>query len=319
MANKQRTVPKRGDVQLRTVPIPKGAVNVDKRTADLAFSSETPVPRWFGIEILSHDPGCMELTRLASGGPLLLNHNSDVQVGVVESARCDPDKMGRATVRFSRSALGEEVFRDVLDGIRQNVSVGYSIDEDPVQMKPEEMDEELKTLALKEQAPVYLIRAWTPMEISMAPVPADIKVGVGRTADLPFNGGTIREEIVDAAADKLIHGLTNSTSSTNLRAVQVNSSGKSHAMSFAKAGKVRQGFPVVLLRGGRGQDPGRRGNEGLESVCELASGRGHGGEGGDEGPIQVPLRQGRKGLSERDPRGEAACGAAERERCRGCR
>ena len=121
------------------------------------------------------------MSRMRNGGAVLLNHSTDKQIGVVEDCKCDPDKMGRATVRFSRSALGEEVFRDVQDGIRKNVSVGYSIDEDPMQLKPEEMSEELKTLALKEQSPAYRIRRWTPYEVSMVPIPADTSVGVGRS------------------------------------------------------------------------------------------------------------------------------------------
>lgn len=181
MAN--REFPKAGSKESRAVTIQKEAINAEKRTVDLAFSSEQPVARWWGIEILSHDPGAMDMSRLQNGGAVLLNHSSDKQIGVVEDCRCAPDKMGRATVRFSRSTLGEEVFQDVADGIRKNVSVGYSIDEDPMQMKPEDMNEELKNLSLKEQAPVYRINRWTPYEVSMVPIPADISVGVGRSKE----------------------------------------------------------------------------------------------------------------------------------------
>lgn len=180
MAN--REFPKAGSRESRAVTIRQDAIDAEKRTVNLAFSSEQPVVRWWGIEILSHDPGAMDFTRLQGGGAVLLNHSSDKQIGVVEDCRLDPDKMGRATVRFSRSALGEEVFRDVQDGIRRNVSVGYSIDEDPMQLKPEEMSDELKNLALKEQSPVYRINRWTPYEVSMVPIPADTSVGVGRSA-----------------------------------------------------------------------------------------------------------------------------------------
>jgi len=181
MAN--REFPKAGSKEFRAVSIQKEAINAEKRTVDLAFSSEQPVVRWWGIEILSHDPGAMDMSRMQNGGAVLLNHSTDKQIGVVEDCRCDPDKMGRATVRFSRSALGEEVFRDVADGIRKNVSVGYSIDEDPMQLKPEEMSDELKNLALKEKAPAYRINRWTPYEVSMVPIPADTSVGVGRSEE----------------------------------------------------------------------------------------------------------------------------------------
>jgi hypothetical protein len=130
----------------------------------------------------------MDMSRMQNGGAVLLNHSTDKQIGVVEDCKCDPDKMGRATVRFSRSALGEEVFRDVADGIRKNVSVGYSIDEDPVQMKLEEMSEEIKTLALREQASVYRINRWTPYEVSMVPIPADTCHGRSKESALEPKG-----------------------------------------------------------------------------------------------------------------------------------
>ena len=115
MANRveERKFPKAGSRESRAVTIEKSAIDGEKRTVTLAFSSEQPVVRWWGIEVLSHDPGAMDMSRMQNGGAVLLNHSTDKQIGVVEDCKCDPDKMGRATVRFSRSALGEEVFRDV--------------------------------------------------------------------------------------------------------------------------------------------------------------------------------------------------------------
>jgi hypothetical protein len=58
----------------------------------------------------------------------LLNHDLEKQIGVIEEAQIsDADKVGRAVVRFGKSKLADEVFRDVVDGIRSNVSVGYEI------------------------------------------------------------------------------------------------------------------------------------------------------------------------------------------------
>jgi len=62
--------------------------NIDEeaRTVDLAFSSETPVERWFGEEILDHAPQSVRLGRLTNGAPVLADHNARDQIGVVESA-----------------------------------------------------------------------------------------------------------------------------------------------------------------------------------------------------------------------------------------
>jgi HK97 family phage major capsid protein len=75
-----------------------------------------------------------------------------------------------ATVRFSRSELGDEIFQDVIDGIRKNVSVGYQIEE----MMLESRDGDTET---------YRVTKWMPFEVSIVSVPADTSVGVGRAHD----------------------------------------------------------------------------------------------------------------------------------------
>jgi len=40
----------------RTFNLDREAINNETRTVDLAFSSEEPVERWFGSEILDHNP-----------------------------------------------------------------------------------------------------------------------------------------------------------------------------------------------------------------------------------------------------------------------
>jgi hypothetical protein len=51
---------------------------------NLAFASDKPVEHWFGNLQLSMKPGAMRTERLKSGAPLLMDHNSRDQVGVVE-------------------------------------------------------------------------------------------------------------------------------------------------------------------------------------------------------------------------------------------
>lgn len=148
------------------------AVDEENRTVELAFSSTTPVMRWFGEEVLSHDPDAVDLTRLNNGGALLMDHDWRDQVGVVESARIDDDSVGRAVVRFGRSARAQEVFQDVADGIRTHVSVGYTV------QKIEEEEREGR-------ANLVTVTRWGPFEISLVAVPADQSVGVGRALENP--------------------------------------------------------------------------------------------------------------------------------------
>jgi HK97 family phage major capsid protein len=150
-----------------------GLMDKDKRTIDLSFASELPVDRWYGREILDMGEGSVDLSRLANAAPLLLNHDWDRQIGVVERAWVDgPAKKARASVRFSRSALGEEIFRDIQDKIRSLVSVGYVVRK----MVLESVEGDVET---------HRATDWQPFEVSIVSVPADTSVGVGRS--LPDN------------------------------------------------------------------------------------------------------------------------------------
>lgn len=156
--------------QSRAFMIKREAVNIQARTVELAFSSETMVERSWGWELLDHAPGCCDLSVLNDSAPLIIGHDFDSLVGVVEESRIDPDRVGRATTRFGKSEYAEEIFQDVIDGIRKHVSVGYMI-LDAVQ------DGELDGM------PIVRVTRWRPYEITLTPIPADRKVGVGRSAE----------------------------------------------------------------------------------------------------------------------------------------
>ncbi|SMX27286.1 Phage capsid family protein [Pelagimonas phthalicica] len=148
--------------------------NVDEeaRTVEVAFSSEEPVSRWFGDEILDHSPGAMVQTRLQNGAAVLWNHDADIHIGVVDSATIDPDRVGRAVLRFGRSAKAEEIWLDVAAGIIRHVSVGYFV-------------RAIKTEEREGQRDKVTVTEWEPYEISLVSVPADPTVGVGRAVGEP--------------------------------------------------------------------------------------------------------------------------------------
>lgn len=157
----------------RSFELKRDGINDEKRTVELAFSSETPVERYFGTEVLDHNASSVDLSRLNKGGALLVDHSTRDQIGVVENARIDSDKIGRATVRFGKSARANEIFQDVKDGIRSLVSVGYRINK----MVTETDDKDVETLRAT---------SWTPLEISLVSIPADASVGIGRAEEKTF-------------------------------------------------------------------------------------------------------------------------------------
>lgn len=177
----------------------------------LAISSETPYERFFGVEILGHKADEINLARLNDGRhPLLMDHDLTRQVGVVTAASVGKDNVLRGRARFSARADAQDALRDVRDGIKTLVSVGYIV-EQMVELKREadgqltevrsltwpEFEAEQRALhgdqfyraglpaarAKGDEPPVYRVTRWTPFEASLVAVPADATVGVGRSAD----------------------------------------------------------------------------------------------------------------------------------------
>lgn len=166
----------------RALLVERAAVDVVARTATVAFASETPYERYWGVEILDCTATSMRQGRLRSGANLLCDHSSKDVVGVVESVEIGADRVARAVVRFGKSARAEEVFQDVVDGIRRNVSVGYMI-------------HKAQLVETKEGVETYRVTDWEPFEVSLVSVPADASVGVGRSADLPDADAPVTPEV----------------------------------------------------------------------------------------------------------------------------
>ena len=155
----------------RAMHLDDKAIDEKSRTVRVGVSSEEPVKREFGMEVMDHSKENMNLEFLNSGrAPLLLDHDMEKQIGVVESVELDENaRRLRASVRFGKGEQASEVFDDVVDGIRQNISVGYRVD------KKVERDDDPED---------YYRVATTPMEISIVSIPADQSslVGVGRSS-----------------------------------------------------------------------------------------------------------------------------------------
>jgi len=140
----------------------------EDNTYEFSFSSEYPVERTFGTEILSHDEGSIDFGRLNGGvAPVLWNHNMDSVIGIVRNAYLDKDKKkGRAVVELSRNAKAQEVKRDIDDGILSAISVGYRI----LEMEEREID----------GTNAFLATRWEPHEVSVVASPAAPDVGISR-------------------------------------------------------------------------------------------------------------------------------------------
>ena len=141
-------------------------VEKEDRTLEFPFSSEEPVTRYFGPEILEHKSANWDLKRLNDSAPLLYNHNFDRPIGVVQKASIDETaKRGYAKVRFSKEEFASSIYRDIKDGIIRGISFGYVV------IDMEQRGEEFWATSIE------------PYELSVAVVAADPTVGINRSTN----------------------------------------------------------------------------------------------------------------------------------------
>lgn len=189
----------------------------DNAIVTFPFSSEFPVERWGYVEVLSHEPGCMDVVRLDNHAPLLFNHKWDQQLGVVQKAWVE-DKIAYVTVKMSRTDFALEKLKDIEDGILVNVSFGYEIVD--ISLTSEE----------KGKLPVYTATKWLPYEVTMCTVPADYTVGLGRSAEdkgemveLELKGSrSVPEKTEDPDPGKTDPGVDEEVQSTKTKTVTIN-------------------------------------------------------------------------------------------------
>lgn len=125
-------------------------------------------------EILSHSKKAVNLERFDNGANILLDHDPSKVVGVIEGAKTIKAERLDVDMRFSRNHRGQEVKIDVDDGIRQNVSIGYTV----------ESYKALPDVKNDNGFPTFEATSWTPAEASFVGVPADATVGPGREPDM---------------------------------------------------------------------------------------------------------------------------------------
>lgn len=149
-------------IRYRFLELDRAKANAQNRTVPASLSSEEPVDRFGSSEVLSHEPGAIDLSRAARGLPLLFSHDKMQPIGLVEDVRIENRRL-IGTLRFGQSAKAAEVFRDVQDGILRNVSIGYRVIE-------------------SEQTPTgWKVTKWGPHEASVVAVAADPSVGINRS------------------------------------------------------------------------------------------------------------------------------------------
>jgi HK97 family phage major capsid protein len=151
------------DFQTRAIEF--RAADADGDAIPCTLSSEAPVDRGDYLEVLSHRPGDIDLTRAPL--PLIVQHNSDqLNVGVVENVRIE-GKTLKGVARFGSGEIAQQILTDVKNGIVRNLSVGYQL---------------LQNLS---EAARQIRFSWMPYECSVVSVPADSNAGFYRSNSFP--------------------------------------------------------------------------------------------------------------------------------------
>lgn len=136
---------------------------------ELVFTTGAPVRRYdwandrYYLEQLQVTPEAINLDRLQRGAPLLNTHSSwslEDQVGVVDQPVIAAG-VGTVQAQLSRRESVRGIVQDLEDRVIRNVSVGY-VREAMIQS----MD--------ANGTWTYLVTRWTPMEVSLVPIPADM-------------------------------------------------------------------------------------------------------------------------------------------------
>ena len=297
-------------IKTRTVKVPRiqyrdFEVEVEARADDgqdqvrlypMSFSSEAPVRRfswdtWEEYdEVLSHEAGDVDLTRAQNGLPLIKSHQRLLHFGSVNDIELD-EKRGRlrGMASFSSIPLGQEQETMLREGHIKTVSVGYQV-----------LSMEMVAKDKKTGVATYRCR-WMPYEVSTEPIPADHKVGFGRSRDAaemdlieftieepvakgertmsveagtppaavepPAKGTEIRKEpVVSAPAPEVVE-----TRDRGAEAAEIMDMAQAHGVTDQAAGWIRQGLTPdqvsrEILKSVRTHGPGQPSAEALAEM-----------------------------------------------------
>ena len=155
---------------MEKIPFEKFEVDEENRAITFSCASDLPYERYDDEndraykEILVISEEAVDLHRLNGGASLLWGHDTDDLIGVVDNAYIVENKLF-VKVRFSKNdKRADRIWKDILDGLIKNVSVGYAVEH----FIEKEVDNEL----------VRYVDRWMPYEVSIVSVPADETVGI---------------------------------------------------------------------------------------------------------------------------------------------
>ena len=166
------------EIQYRYLEFKREMVKEDG-TIEMSCSSEAPVMRYWGAEILGHDPGEVRLDRVNSVGSFLFAHGRDPNYGVVPLGPIDSvtldnaDRRIKAICRFDPDEKSQLMKAKAMSGSIKGVSIGYVV--------YAWMEVAAGATVRGFTGPCEIAVDWEIVEVSLEPTAADPSVGVGRS------------------------------------------------------------------------------------------------------------------------------------------
>jgi HK97 family phage major capsid protein len=172
-------------------------------TIDVSFSSESPIEGKDAFEVLIHSENSVDMSFANIGLTVLVNHAKDNVAGILENVRIDTvQKRGKGKIRFSKSDYAQAVYRDVKDGIRRHISVGYNVTKSRIESRK------------GASKPYEIVEKWVPLEVSIVSIPADPSVGIGRSMSENSEAGGEPAEVCEKNQQEQERMETNTTTAT---------------------------------------------------------------------------------------------------------
>jgi len=167
-------------IHLRGVTPRPSTLDPIARTVEAIVSTGAPAPRPGYVELL--DLSGADLSRLV-GGPVLDGHRSEStrdQLGVIEAAELRPEGLW-VRLKFRSNEAATAVLADIGDGTLRGLSIGYSVQQ---WRDTRDGGQRVRTAA-----------KWTPVEVSLVPIPADSGAHFRNAGEEP----TMENETIDPA------------------------------------------------------------------------------------------------------------------------
>jgi hypothetical protein len=160
----------------------RDVLDEDEREIRLTFSSEAPVMRWFGEEILLHGKNNVSLERLRTVGSFIYGHNPSDSTNIIGPIKNvwlnEREKNCSALVGFDEDTNSERIMQKVKSGSLKGTSCGYNIKKARRLLEGEAWTDPDSGKMFK--GPAVVATLWEPVEITATPIPADTSVGIGR-------------------------------------------------------------------------------------------------------------------------------------------